>query len=306
VTPFRLLDRLRRAIALFAFRRGLRAIERHPSRALVFGAIARALQFSGGFEVLGRARRARGELALARGVLEEGVRVAPSAWILWSLLASTLCDLDERERAESAFRRALTCPAVNEAEVRYNLAVTLSRDKRTDAALAEFALAETLGFGAGATCARLQLLNDAGRFDEVLAGAVVDDDGVNAQIARAYWEGRGDRVRALEHIDHIIERGELVEAALAVLRDIGGTKTPGAKWFRVIVRGPWLPGDWAGFVRVVDVVADGPDKALEHAKRIEPQSIRATLGAHSVNAGDAAPERLHGAYSASGRIFYEE
>lgn len=83
---------------------------------------------SSGYEILGRAYRQLGELDKAIDIVQEGVSVAPSVWLLWNLLGNCYSDSGAYERAHSCFQEALKCTQVDVSVVMLNQAIACFRE----------------------------------------------------------------------------------------------------------------------------------------------------------------------------------
>jgi tetratricopeptide (TPR) repeat protein len=298
--------------------------------ALAIGIELEGMRHSSGFEIQALARARMGDLPAAIETLERGVEKAPRVWSLWQLLGNNYSEEERYEDAIRSYERALVCPAVQTRSVHYNLATALSRQERTEAALAHLDLAH-LDDGDNdpklerlVSSLRINLLARVGRVDESLRDArklitkarvegTLDDSmaPVLGAYASALWTGLGDRDAAEEAAWEAIGLVKDQQSAMWTLRDMSPKASSTGSFYRVLLTGTWWEpieegGDPPGFYTNSWAIADSPEEAFALVSRFEPPEIRSALRMAECEALDPRPGEPKGVYSTSGYIFFSE
>lgn len=270
-----------------------------------------AMGWSGGFEVKALAAQGRGEVEVARHVLEDGVEKAPGAWPLWLLLGNVRSDLGRFDEALDAFERALRCEGSDAASVRFNRAVAQHRRGEPGAALRDLdvvlALPKPPPFAEEALALAADCLASLGRGDEAVS------------MVRAAYERCAEsdprRPRLAAELAVALDRhGACGEAAalfaaaagagvataslLALGRRLRPLEARAPRLFRLVMEAPH-PGV-AGVLRVLEIAADDVAQALEAARVYVPHG--ATLHEHE-DCGEASGEP--GVRWASGLVLFD-
>lgn len=313
------------ATAQALLRRAFDALnERDLDEAEAAGLELKAMRHSAAFEVLAHVHSARGDGDAAIAVLEEGVAAAPRVWLLWQLLGNTRSDQGDYDGAAEAYRGALACPDVDPTSVHYNQAAAQLREGRHEDALAsldQIPLAPdddrlTLLVVAARANALLRLgrLDDAVRLGELALGrrgggelAALSAD-VTALLGQAVLARDRDADRADELVAEALAWSKGSTEALWLWRELHGRKTPGAKHYRLRVRGTWhepIGGARVGFYSTCEVVAPDEDEALRLAAAIEPAEVRASIEADQVQLVAETANTVTGVYASTGSTFYE-
>lgn len=279
------------------------------------------LGWSGGFQIRALSAQARGEVARAREVLEEGVAAAPAAWTLWHLLGIVRSDLGAYDDALEAFERALGCEGADAMTVRFNRAVAHERRRAYDAALEDLepilSLPRPPPFAEDALSLAAACLAHIGRADDGRAlvqaayeACTPDDprhDRLSGELAVALDRAGGDpsRVRAL--FDAAAHAGIATPGVLALGRKLAAATVQAPRLHHIVVQCPAPPHlNVAGVLRVFEVVADDAAQALELARPFLPAAARAeaVIERHD-DRGDASG-REPGVLWASGFVYFED
>lgn len=291
--------------------------------ALKLGRRLKKLRHSSAFEVLAAAHAARGKLDEAIAVLEEGVAVVPSVWVLWQLLGNFYSDRERFADSLRCYRRALECPNVNAEAIHLNASIALGRDGRYDEALAEVEQVKTPEMVPHAGPQRMYLLNRVERFAEcVTLGEHLLSSGrwtgdldeplaaVHAELSAALWASKHDRDAVLRHAWKAIELHKRQRTAARVIRDVGNARSPLSRHLTVTVRGRWsqpFEGETEppGFLAIYEVVAETAEEALAFIRPFEPEGVRDTLVVDACTEREAEPDQPKGVCEArGGHLFF--
>lgn len=286
-----------------------------------------AINYSGAYEVMALAQQKEGEPELAMRTLEEGLRRAPSVWLLWQLLGNIASDQGLFAKAEEAYRQALLCPGCDRSWVHYNAALALKRQSRLDEALAELEKVSSTELEHDCLALLISLLNEKGRWDESidLASDLVstietcpdpgdDDMRILAQVysllAQALWEGRADGASALAAAFRSIELNKADQLAMRIIREVRNKRSDRAKRFKVVVQGRWhkpFEGErrTPGFFTSYEVVADSLAECLEIIKEFEPPAVARSLRIDTAEELPASGDELKGMYWRGGYAFFQ-
>jgi tetratricopeptide (TPR) repeat protein len=279
-----------------------------------------------GFEIIALAYEQLGRSAEAIAVLKEGVSKVPKAWPLWELLGNLFSDQDQYDEAGNAYRTAMTCPNVDNDSVNYNYAILLKRQGELEQAASLCDQVRGKELRNKVRVLKLSVLNAQKKYDEVIAQgkSLVDEllsipelpeeemqDVARAysEIGRAYWEGSYNREGAWENAWKALEWDRSENSALWLVREIINRKSPGSKWYKLVVEGKWhFPIDPAkpppGFITTYEVVADSPEDAMAFAQDLEPLEVRSSMRLDSHEDLGAYPDNPQGVYWRSAYGFY--
>lgn len=292
------------------------------AKALWWAGVLRRMRFSGAYEVEGLVYREQGRLEDAAASLEEGVRFAPSVWLLHSLLASTYSDLGRYEEALTSFERAGRCAGADPQFVHYNQSVVLRRQNRLQEAL-ELCPQSTKdpSLNALARGFRLKLLTLLGRTEDAI------------QLAEECLQGESDEGQPEESAVHLSlaklfvatdPRRALSEAVASLQCDMG--RNPEAQelidsllpesaafrfafWFEGVAKLPTSSS--ADFmIVIVQVVAASEEEALEIYREEQLETLQHLKLKKSENRG-RFPEDQRGLFFgpvhilSSGPTFWE-
>lgn len=280
----------------------------------------RQMGWSGAFEILALAARQSGDLAGAVRILDEGVALAPGAWLLHQLRGNLLDALGRSDDALAAFDAALACPEPWVSSIRYNRAVTRLAAGDPGGALDDathvFEDPTSPPFGLDAIRVAVDALAKLHREGDAvsLVRTALAEGGA---AARAPLEAI--RARALARAERSID--EVREAcALAIEGGAGSAELAGwlapvvederpLRLLKVIVEGetprPHPSAPRMQFLRVLVVAAADDVEALLWAAAIEPVATRASMRIEK--AEDQGPaEAPRGIRHATGRIAFGE
>lgn len=300
--------------------------EGNAEQAIIVGNQLLENRHARGFEIIALAYEQQGRSQEAIAILKEGVNKVPSAWPLWELLGNLYSDSEEYQEAHNAYSKAMNCPNVDGDSVNYNYAILLKRMGRLDEA--------------GALCDRitgselqnkirvlkLSILNAQHKYDaavafgkqlieQLLAIPDLPDEDMQdlarayAEVGRAHWEGQYNREAAWENAWKALEWDRSENSALWLVREIINRKSPGSKWFKLVVEGRWhFPIDPEkpppGFITTYEVVADSPQEALAFAQDLEPLEVRQSMRLDSSEDLGGYPDNQQGVYWRSAYGFY--
>lgn len=291
-------------------------------RAIKIGKQLKKIRHSSAFEILALAYEAVDRLEDAVLVLEEGIQVAPSVWLLWQLLGNFYSDQQRYQESLACYQRALECPCVDSSYIHLNLALVFSRTKQWEVALNQLPNVTSDALQFPAKVLRMKLLNVLGRFEETQA-LKADAEALSVsypekerpEVARMYaylgeavWESRRDSAAALDYAWKSIAGNRNDPTALWLIRAVLNDVSPNAHYMNVIVEGEWsVPFEGQtkphGFFVVYVVVADTPEEALNLIKPFEPSEVRASLAVDEYKTLEPSPTELKGVYSSSSYIF---
>jgi tetratricopeptide (TPR) repeat protein len=279
-----------------------------------------------GFEIIALAYEQLGRSQEAIAVLKEGVSKVPGAWPLWELLGNLYSDADDYQEASQAYNRAIQCPNVDRDSVCYNNAILLKRMGRLDEAAGLCDQVRGGDLRNKVRVLKLSVLNAQKRFDDVihLGQSFVDEllsvpelpeedmqdvARAYAEIGRAHWEGKYNRDGAWENAWKALEWDRSENSALWLVREIINRKSPGSKWYKLVVEGRWhFPIDPdkppPGFITTYEVVADSPEDAMAFAQDLEPLEVRASMRMDSHEDLGGYPDNQQGVYWRSAYGFY--
>lgn len=283
----------------------------------------RQMRWSGTFEILALAAHAEGDLEGAARVLEEGLEMASSAWLLHQLHGTIRDEQGRHEDAIASFNAALRCEGAWASSIRYNRAVSFMRAVRPGDALADAeAVLEdpsTPPFTLDALRIAIDALFALGRVHDAvslvrhMSASLTPDDGRGRAelaafmaLAQARAGESKKKVRAVldEAIDGGASRRELLDALYSVsdAEDIADTK------FRVTMSVPIAsdgPDGAVGYLRVFEIHAASEVEAFELARSLEPRALREKIVLEDcrVLARAQAPVRV---LSGSGRMYFGE
>jgi tetratricopeptide (TPR) repeat protein len=279
-----------------------------------------------GFEIIALAYEQQGRISEAVGILREGVAKVPNAWPLWELLGNLFSDQEEFNDARNAYQKALSCPNCDADSINYNRAILMKREGKFDEAvkLADQIKAEDLK--TKVRVLRISLLNamrkheDAVKLGNELIAEIVKQQSIPeedmqdlaraySEVGRGHWEGKLDRQAAWENAWKALEWDRSDNSALWLVREIINRKSPGSKWFKLIVEGRWhfpLEPDKPppGFITTYEVVADTPEDALAFAQDLEPVEVRQSMRLDQHEDMGAFPDNHQGVYWRSAYGFY--
>jgi Tfp pilus assembly protein PilF len=279
-----------------------------------------------GFEIIALAYEQQGKTPDAIAVLKDGVSKVPNAWPLWELLGNLYSDQDESQQAHNAYKRALDCPNVDRSSVNYNYAILLKRENKFDEAMKLCESIDAPDLKNKTKVLRLSLQNATGHHDEainfanglvseMLAEPDMPDEDMQdlarayAELGRAYWEGKYDRQASWENAWKALEWDRSDNTALWLVREIISRKSPGSKWYKLVVEGKWhFPlepdKDPPGFITTYEVVADSVEDALAFAQDLEPVEVRPSMKVESQEDMGNFPDNQQGVYWRSAYGFY--
>ncbi len=284
--------------------------------------------YTGGYEVLARSYAENEQLPRAIRVLEYASGIAPQVWGLWHQLGNYYSDAERFQECHACYDRALGCPGVDADLICVQRAVALAREDRFEDALAVLAsvTSEDPPLATKVITLRMGCWNDLGRYEESIQSSEQltsrEPDGkhdactlarAHAEVALAWWKGRGDAEEAREAVRRSINASKAEPLAAQVLRELRGERSDAAKSYTLIVEGVWHspiePGDDVrpGFLANYCVVADSPEEALEFVREFEPPEVRDTLTLNSSEIPENAANEWKGVtYAHGGYSFYQE
>ena len=275
-----------------------------------------AMGWSGGFVLEALAFRGAGEVGRAVVGLEEAVTRAPGAWRLWQLLGNLRSDEADHDGAVEAYGRALGCEGVSQVVVHLNRAIAHRRADRFGDALADLdpilalprpplAVAET------ALALTLECLAALGRADDALGliesalETCAEDDPrrprLHAEHALALDRAKADADAIEGAFENATQAGVATLALLALGRRLRPVEmNEPAQRLQLVAQGEPPDGtDAAGFLRVFDVVAEGPAQALELVRSYVPAAARPGLRVERCDVREAETTLEAGVHGAS-------
>lgn len=276
----------------------------------------------GGFELIAEARMQQGRGQDALEAMQQARDAEPSNWGIVNRLGSICSDLGLHDRAEEAFRRALTLPQADANAIRTNLAILCSRMGRFDEALAWCDLVVEPAWRVPVCDVRIGVLASAARWAE----AVTATDGIVEEIrsldvpgtnrdayaricalrGKALCRAAGDREGANACARIALALSPTCPEALQVVCEARGLRSSRARRFHLIMRGLWhepleREGRVPGFLRTFHVTADDAQEAIGYASDIEPIPLQ--MRADKVRDDGPAEPGYKGVTSCSGYMF---
>lgn len=262
--------------------------------------------YSGGFELKALAQAGLGQKPAAIASLRQGVRAAPSVWLLWNLLGNYLSDEGQYAAACEAFRHALDCPQVDESCVRYNYSVALARWGKPLEGVKQIENINEGEYARPAAVQKLALLVDLGRHDEAVAlgkrllaeSSRTPDSLVSlicARLAQSSWRWKKDQPVAHLYALKAIELDEASEFALTVLREIDNQRSLQSVNFTGLIEFDFDHFGYPGTaVRSFRAVADDEAELTEFLRRLEPPQRRESVHLHKIIREEVCPNELKG------------
>lgn len=289
-----------------------------------------AIGWSGCFEIEALARRKAGDREGALAALDRGISLAPELWMLHQLRGNVLDELARKDDAIAAYDRALACPEVSIASVRFNRAITKLAVGDAGGALAdaEHVITESpeAPFAGAALGVAVDALIALGREQDAVS--IVDhligvaDTGASSPAVAAL---HATRARALlvagrSHDEVIaactlaIEGGAGGKDVADVLARLTPEDEASRTRFHVVLEvsllgvmeRQTLPMGVTGYFRTMQVAASSEDEARSLATSLEPRALLAGARVHTLEVlGPDASTRSH-LVSPSGRLYFGE
>lgn len=275
------------------------------------------------FELMALAYAAKGDLQKAIATLERGVKLAPSAWLLWQLLGNYYSDASRWDDAQQAYARALECPNADQSSINYNITMAFLRAGKTADALNNInrVISPELQLKAASLQIDIYAANgdnvEAIRYaKQVLAEAITDDEedideeelpdiaDIYGAYARAVWK-QGDTNQALELAWQAISLWKHQERAMWLIREIENKRSNSARNYRLMIEGAFPDAfedeeEPLGFFVTYEIVADNPEEAFSLAARFEPDYLRESLHVCECDVSDEKVDEPKGVYFVSG------
>lgn len=290
--------------------------------ALAIARKLRKLRFSGAYEIEGRAYMALEQHDDAVRVLSEGVKIAPSVWINWLLLGSSLSNVGRYDDALHAYDRAASCERADVDNIEVNRAVVKMRQHDQSAALDHLdrvAKYESESARLYAVALRVTCLRELGREAEAeeLGGRTLREwrnndveNGKEAigEIARELGtirHARGENVMLLRAQAMDWWRATHNDRLLWLIRELRPVRSPRARFYRLLVCARIPSG--GGFFKNIDAVADSPEEALALYIELDPPDEGVELEIEEAKVLEERPDDVKGVYSAAmGRIYFPD
>lgn len=299
--------------------------------AALLGRLLRWARDPSGYEIEAFSLNYIGRRQDAIRLLEEGVARAPRAWLLWQLLGSLYSDEGRCSDADGAYGNALGCPEVDPHAVRYNMAVLLARQGRSDEALlllrGQLASPGLRGRDRERTLRlHVRLLMHQKRYADVTEllqselrqigdpAAREGEDPAQTQermgaaawchagLGHAIWRERRDREATLQHVQQALRLRHGEPLALDLVRQLHGLRATRGRLYRMIVKAEVeraAAGAAGAYLAHYEVVADDPEEAMRLIRELEPEGRL-----DSYEEGEAPGDVLKGVYWCSGRIYF--
>lgn len=279
-----------------------------------------------GFEIIALAYEQQGRSPEAVAVLQDGVSKVPNAWPLWELLGNLYSDQELFLESQQCYDKALSCQTADFDSINYNYAILLKRQGKLEDAMLLSERIQSSDLRSKVRVLQLSIFNAMKRHDDavragteliqqLLGQGEIFEEGMQdlarayAEVGRAHWEGRGDRQAAWESAWKALEWDRSDNNALWLVREIIDRKSPGSKWFKLVIEGRWHFSIEAGkpppaFVTTYEVVADSLNDALILARDLEPVEVRNTMQVDSSEDLGSYPDNQQGVYWRSAYGFY--
>ncbi len=318
----------RRALALYD--EASRKLDEYKyDEALKIARKLRKLHFSGAYEIEGRVHLAEDRDEEAARVLREGVTFAPSVWINWLLLGSSLSELSRFDEALDAYDHAAQCEKADLDLIDLNRAVIASRREDFSAALHhldDIREPEKESLRLKAISLRVDALRQLERIDEA--------EKLATRTLREWRHADGNenrpeigeialllgKIRLARNDNRMLLRAQAIDwwrlthhdRLLSHIRELRPVRSPGAHYFNILVHGkigPESPLAEIGksYVKWIQVLADTPEEGLSLHIELDPPEEAVELSIREANAIEPGPNDIKGVYSAGwGRIYCEE
>jgi tetratricopeptide (TPR) repeat protein len=205
------------------------------------------------------------------------------------------------------------CPEADPSSIYLNRGICLARQGRFEEAetILDRATDPDLRFRVEAQ--RLEIIRKLGRYDEAISRgeAVLEEadaaevepqvlSAIMTELGHAYWLGRKGVEHAIAMAMEALRQSPSFPAALRLIREVDGTRSPTAKYYRMMIQGDWPEPDEEGrelgFFATFDIVADSPDEALEYARRLEAKEVGASLRIEECKDLEPRPDEPKGIY----------
>ncbi|MBI5534255.1 MAG: tetratricopeptide repeat protein [Deltaproteobacteria bacterium] len=304
----------------------------HDPEATEIGRHLQEVDHPAGFEIEALVLDRNSESPKAIELLEGAVKKLPDSWRLWEMLANLYSDAERPDDALKTYERALACPEPEEASIRFNLALTHARAQRYDEALKaiepvdldeiedEELRLNTLAFKASVLSAAERSAEAAELVRTTLAEIDEEDyteetiphiAELHAQLARAVLDLEKDKDKALAHAIDAIRIDQGNDLALQIVRAVNGKTSAGASLMQLTIKGVW-PEPFEGekepreYRQTFGVIADTREQALEFAKSLSPEELRASMTIEDFETVQATPEEPIGVCQVSPYIFFAD
>jgi tetratricopeptide (TPR) repeat protein len=272
----------------------------------------------------------------AVAVLRRAVEQSPGDWRPRRMLGNLLSDLGRYDDALEAFEAALGCPGVDAAAVQCNASVCLARADRPYEALQRLEGVDDPAYWLRAGVQRARLCIELERYGEALNlaerlrdeltdrlsnGAETGGDGeaddaldadepgyLLATLAVARWRATGEREAAVADARAALDYDPVNEGALWAWRELHDRRPSGVSGLSLIVHGTGAAPDGtaAEFLQRFEVMAAGPEAALELIREIEPDSaVGGTLSVDGYEPIDDLGAGRAGVFYASERQWFD-
>ncbi len=301
--------------------------------AIKIGEQLRKMRYTGGYEILALAYQIEGKLEKAVRILKEGVKQAPSSWLLWQQLGNLYSDRAEFDKAHESYDRALQCPDADPSNITLNRANVYHRQGEYEMSLKVLDSVSDEDARHQGMSLRVTLLNGLGRHEEAMtiakqtiarleqsehknaADVRHDISRLHAELAVSYKKLQLPPEMVQAEIREAISTERTSNFAMRLLREQRNEKSPQAKHFWLQLKGTWdakIEGDDGeegdfipDFFVNYDVVADSIEEALSYCRDFEPEGVRESLEVDDQEELEACPDELKGVYGCTGHAFYD-
>ncbi len=289
-----------------------------------------AIGWSGCFEIEALARRKAGDRSGALAALDRGIAVAPELWMLHQLRGNVLDELGQNHDAIAAYDRALACPEVSVATVRFNRAITRLAVGDAGGALADaehvITEAQAAPFAGAALGVAVDALVRLSRVDDAIAIVdhmigVADSAPTNPAVAALHATRARALLAAGRPHDEVaaactiaIEGGAGGKDVAAVLAGLAVEDESSRVRFHAVLEVSLanqvdcsaLPAGVTGYFRTMQITATTEDEARSLATSLEPRALLAGARVETLEVLGPDVSRSSRLVSASGRLYFGE
>lgn len=282
------------------------------------------MRHTAAFDIAAQAYAGMDDLESAVKTLNRGLEKAPNCWLNWQLLGNYLSDMEEYDKAASAYEKALACPDVWVGSVHLNQAVLAIRRSKYESALQILNELHDDELRFVVASSRIEALEGIGRHDEavmlaedILAGEWEEESDAQyfGLIAAALARIRLSQGSAPKEVrSFVLEAVSLYganSALLRIIRNIDAQYSREAQYFRLLIgceisEDNPLHSEAKGYYVTYDVVSDSASHALDIIREFESDIGANGLYVEESEILEPRPEDPCGVYKQFGRCYYTD